>query len=54
MGGPECMTVASNEMGLPTKISVAGHEGACGMYFQGWNVRGAEVSSGLRRLFHVV
>jgi len=49
MGGPECMTVASNEMGLPTKISVAGHEGACGMYFQGWNVNPApmdEVGAG--------
>merc|ERR1719460_3159777 len=49
MGGPECMTVASNEMGLPTKISFADRHGACGMYFQGWNVDPApmdEVGSG--------
>jgi len=47
--GPECMTVAADEMGMPTKMSIAGTEGACGVYFQGWNVDPApmdEVGSG--------
>merc|ERR1740138_1756003 len=38
IGGPECATVASDEDGMPKKFSFADRHGACGMYFQGWNV----------------